>query len=218
MPISMHQIETTRTARYYSLGSPENEIKHLWFVLHGYGQRAEDFIKNFLPIAREDTLIIAPEALSRFYTKGFAGEVGASWMTREDRANEIKDYIRYLDNLYTDLRLQLKKPPAKMIALGFSQGCPAVLRWQAEGNSPAQEIVVWSGDVPRDLTFAKFKSNTEKTGKWLVYSPTDQFITKEIYKESQDLLSDNGIQFQTLNFEGGHRIPDAPLKELRSKF
>ena len=218
MAITEHHVQTTRTARYYSLGSFEGEIKELWFVLHGYGQRAEDFIKNFLPIAREDTLIIAPEALSRFYTKGFAGEVGASWMTREDRMNEIVDYTRYLDNLYAEIGFTLKQPPQKIIGLGFSQGCPALLRWQAEGKSPVNEIVLWSGDVPRDLAFAKFKSNTEKSRKWLIYSKTDEFITPEIYKESQELYLSGAIPFEIMNFEGGHRIPDAPLKELRAKF
>lgn len=218
MSIEVHHIQTTRTARYYSLGSFEGEINELWFVLHGYGQRAEDFIRNFLPIAREDTLIIAPEALSRYYTRGFAGEVGASWMTREDRTSEIQDYVRYLDNLYTEIKFNLKKSPEKIIAFGFSQGSPPVLRWQAEGNSPAHEIVIWSGDVPRDLAFAKFKANTGKARKWLVYSETDKFITPAIYTESQNLYLSNNIPFETLSFEGGHNIPDIPLKELRRKF
>ena len=218
MSITEHHIQTTRTARYYSLGSFKAEINELWFVLHGYAQRAEDFIKNFLPIAREDTLIIAPEALSRFYTKGFAGEIGASWMTREDRMNEIVDYTRYLDNLYTEINFTLKKPPQKIIGFGFSQGCPALLRWQAEGNSAVNEIVVWSGDVPRDLPFAKFKTSTEKSRKWLINSKTDEFITPKIYKESQELYLSNAIPFETMNFEGGHKIPDTVLKELRGKF
>lgn len=216
--IEERHIQTTRTARYYMLGSPECEIRQIWYVLHGYAQRAEDFIKNFLPIAREDTLVIAPEALSRFYTKGFAGEVGASWMTREDRMNEIVDYTRYLDNLYSEVGFTLKSPPQKIIGFGFSQGCPALLRWLAEGNSYADEIVLWAGDVPRDLAFAKFRTNTERSRKWLVNSSTDEFITPKIYAESQELYLSNTIPFQTMNFEGGHKIPDGALKELRGKF
>ncbi len=217
MSISIHHIDTTRTARYYSLGSGEGEINELWFVLHGYGQRAEDFIKNFTPIVNEGVVVIAPEALSRFYVKGFAGEVGASWMTREDRISEIKDYIRYLDNLYAEIKFTLHHPPKKIISLGFSQGCPALMRWQAEGNSPVDEIVIWSGDVPRDLAFAKFKANTQKARKWMISSPTDEFITPEIYNESQGLYLANDIPFQVMNFEGGHKIPDSTLKEFRSK-
>lgn len=218
MQVTEHHLTTTRTARYYSFGSFTEEIDEIWYVLHGYGQRAEDFIKNFTPIAREGILIIAPEALSRFYTKGFAGDVGASWMTREDRTNEIQDHIRYLDNLYAEFGLMMKHRPKRRIGFGFSQGCPALLRWQAEGRSPVDEIVVWSGDVPRDLAFAKFKSNTQQARKWLVNSHTDEFITPKIYRESQELLLSNQIDFQTMNFDGGHRIPDVALKEFRSKF
>jgi predicted esterase len=218
MSITEHHIQTTKTARYYSAGSFEGEVRELWFVIHGYAQRAENFIKDFLPILQEGVLIIAPEALSRFYTKGFSGNVAASWMTREDRKYEIEDYIRYLDNLYSEIMVMLKKPPRKIIVFGFSQGCPTVLRWQAEGNSPANEIVIWSGDVPRDLPFGKFKANSEKANKWLVYSPTDEFITPEIYKESQDLFMANNIEFSTFKFEGGHSIPDSALKELHTRF
>ncbi|MDP4220627.1 MAG: phospholipase [Bacteroidota bacterium] len=218
MPAELHHIQTTRTARYYSLGSFEGEIRELWFVLHGYGQRAEDFLKNFAPLATEGILIIAPEALSRFYTRGFAGDVGASWMTREDRASEIQDYVRYLENLYTEVTLRLKKMPERIVAFGFSQGCPAVLRWQAAGTSPVTEIVIWAGDVPRDLAFSKFRTSTEKARKWLIHSRTDEFISPEIYRESEDLFLSNGIQFHTMDFEGGHKIPEIALKELRSKF
>ena len=37
---------------------------------------------------------MAPEGLSRFYLEGFSGKVGATWMTREDRLNDIDNYLR----------------------------------------------------------------------------------------------------------------------------
>ena len=48
---------------------------------------------------------MAPEALSRFYADvtpgrhGPTSTVGATWMTREDRENEIRDYVAYLDEM-----------------------------------------------------------------------------------------------------------------------
>ena len=102
MKPTAHNIETSRTARYYSLGSFE-AVNELWICLHGYAHRAELFIENFRPIATDGLFIIAPEGLSRFYTRGFCGTVGASWMTREDRENEIKDYVVYLEKLYKEV-------------------------------------------------------------------------------------------------------------------
>ncbi|MEZ4763957.1 MAG: hypothetical protein R3C26_12480 [Calditrichia bacterium] len=37
--------------------------------------------------------------MSRFYLQSTNGRIGATWMTREDRENEIADYLAYLNNL-----------------------------------------------------------------------------------------------------------------------
>ena len=72
--------------------APEDSAaRELWYVLHGYGQLAAPFLEEFRAIDDGTRLIVAPEALSRFY-EGDAqarlhkdASVGASWMTREDR-------------------------------------------------------------------------------------------------------------------------------------
>ena len=94
-----HHIVVNKTATYHTLGDTKT-AKTIWFVLHGYGMLAEYFIKKFEPILNDETCIIAPEGLSKFYTQGFYGRVGATWMTKQDREVEIRDYINYLNQLY----------------------------------------------------------------------------------------------------------------------
>lgn len=212
-----HKIETTKTARYYSLGSFE-WANELWICLHGYAHRAESFIENFRPIASDDRLIIAPEGLSRFYTRGFGGTVGASWMTREDRENEIKDYVVYLEKLYKEVLRICSSKPNRIVLFGFSQGVPAILRTVAETGIKADEIVMWSGDVPRDLNFEGFISNAKNVRKWLVYSKTDPLVRQDIYSETETLLKSHSIEYELLYFDGGHEIPESALKELVGRF
>jgi predicted esterase len=50
------RIAISKTARYYITGKPSTKINSVWFVLHGYGQLAEDFIKYFEPIKDETML------------------------------------------------------------------------------------------------------------------------------------------------------------------
>ena len=101
-----HHLAVERTARYFTDREPSRNIRDVWFVCHGYGQLASDFIREFECIGSTSRLIVAPEALSRFYIAdkgGFHGpdaKIGATWMTREDREVEIADYIGYLDRLY----------------------------------------------------------------------------------------------------------------------
>src|SRR5690606_29110285 len=107
-PETMREQHTTvpRTARYYTLGRAGPELGQVWFVCHGYGQLAARFIRRFRGLDNGRRLIVAPEALSRFYVGDHGGphgpesRVGATWMTREDRLREIDDYVRYLDLLH----------------------------------------------------------------------------------------------------------------------
>ncbi|MBK9635339.1 MAG: hypothetical protein IPO64_12805 [Bacteroidetes bacterium] len=57
------------------------------------------FIEKFEDFDPEEHFVIAPEALSKGYIDGLTGRVGASWMTKEDRTNEIQDYINYLESV-----------------------------------------------------------------------------------------------------------------------
>lgn len=213
-----HNIETTKTARYYSLGTFEG-VNELWICLHGYAHRAESFIENFTPIATTDNrLIIAPEGLSRFYTRGFGGTVGASWMTREDRENEICDYVIYLEKIYKEVLGKCTSKPHRIVLFGFSQGVPAILRTIAETGIQVDEVVMWSGDIPRDLNFEGFITKASNARKWLIYSMTDPLVRQEIYSETQILLKSHNIEYEVLNFEGGHEIPEQALKELVSRF
>ena len=93
-------ITTPKTGKYYVLGEPGNKTKNIWFALHGYGGTAADFADKFKNTLNESMIVIVPEALNRFYVKGFYGSVGASWMTNNERENEIKDYLNFLNNVY----------------------------------------------------------------------------------------------------------------------
>ena len=61
------------------------------------------FIKKFEQLKRPEILFVAPEGLHRFYLKGNAGRVGSSWMTKEDRLNDIDDYNRMLDQVAKEI-------------------------------------------------------------------------------------------------------------------
>ncbi|RZK92309.1 MAG: phospholipase, partial [Hymenobacter sp.] len=101
-----HHLTISRTARYQQLGEFSAATRQLWLVAHGYGQLAEYFMRHFNSVHGLDptgTVIVAPEALSRFYISGTSGRVGASWMTTADRLVEIADQAAYLDALLAHL-------------------------------------------------------------------------------------------------------------------
>jgi predicted esterase len=212
-----HHITVERTARYYTLGDEARKSQELWIVLHGYRNLGRDFAEWFAPI-RQEAFVVAPEALSRFYTKGAGGPesvspVGASWMTREDRLSEIADHIAYLDRLYE--RLTQGKRPLRLILLGYSQGCPAVMRWVAKGKVKPDQVLIWAGDVPRDLDFNAYKAKSTKT--YMVYGDNDTILDNALYTEGEELLRTHEIPFETIRFSGGHEIPADALTAVRKR-
>src|SRR5580692_2153135 len=137
-----NHIIVNKTARYYTLGELSENTGSVCLLLHGHGHNAKNFLGAFKPLWNESKLFVAPEGLNRYYLKGFSGNVGVTWMTREDRLNEIKDYIHYLDDLYEFL--ELEKFTGIITALGFSQGASTVTRWVAATAYRVDNVIVYA--------------------------------------------------------------------------
>ncbi len=219
---SEHHISVARTARYFLLGEPGPDITDVWFCCHGYAQLASDFVKEFECIESPTRLIVVPEALSRFYVPsgtGFHGpdtQVGATWMTREDRENEIVDYVNYLDRLYDGVMTQLDTTNVRISVLGFSQGGATVNRWLTRGRANADRLIMWGSLLASDADLneaAEFFRNTALT---IVYGTRDQFGDPEMIAGYERLLNEKGIAYTLMTFDGGHRMDRDSLKKLAS--
>lgn len=208
-----HIFSAARTARYFTLGSPERAAD-LWIACHGYGQLAARFLERFRPLESDARCIVAPEGLSRFYLTEHPAErrVGASWMTREDRLHEIDDYVRYLDALHA----RVTTDRARVTALGFSQGTATVCRWVALGSARVNRLIVWGGEVPPDLDLGNARVNERLRALrlTLVYGTADQFFTTKIVAATTSRLREHGIEFEEMRFEGGHEIDEPTLRRL----
>jgi dienelactone hydrolase len=140
-----------RTARFATLGDMHERIRQVWFVCHGYSQLVKEFIRYFSVLDDGTRLVVAPEALSRFYLESTDGKVGASWMTKEDRLEEVNDYVRYLDALYEHISTQVDLNGTTVHVFGFSQGVATASRWISRGTVRADQLVLWAGALPPEL-------------------------------------------------------------------
>jgi predicted esterase len=204
---------TQRTARYYVLGTPSEQITDLWIVCHGYGQLARYFIRHFAPLDNGHTLIVAPEGFSRFYLDGFSGRVGATWMTKEDRLAEIEDQAAYL-NLLLKTQLQQLPTTVRVTILGFSQGGATVSRWLASGAAPVHRLILWAASFPEDIDFTSGKAAFNNLPVAIVYGTQDEFITPESLQKKQELLNTLSINPIVYTFEGGHTLHTDTLLQV----
>jgi predicted esterase len=205
-----HHLRVERTARYYTLGGESGAPTAIWFVLHGYAMLAGQFVRFFSDLASPDTLIVAPEALNRFYLVGTdkpAKErpVGATWMTREDRESEIADYIEYLDALHAELAATPASFGAKIGVLGFSQGTATATRWVTHSKVHLDRLVLWGGLMPPERDLAH---DTRLHAMRITYvvGERDQYVNDDMITAEQARLAKANIEHEMIRFAGGHVI------------
>lgn len=203
MNINENFLTVSRTARYYTMGELTEETKDIWVFLHGHKQLARKFISMFADFADQGRYIFAPEALMRQYLNG---DVGATWMTKEDRLNDIKDYVNYLDKLYNEIILpNAKKYSLNINAVGFSQGAATLSRWCAMRAPEFHKTIFWCGNLAHDINFSESNFFT-KSDIILVYGKQDPVFPESARNEQIKLLNDFGIKHSCLTFEGSHEI------------
>jgi len=211
-------IEIKKTARYYVEGKLGPNTEEVWMVCHGYGYMAEYFIKYFTGLASETCCVVAPEALNKFYKDGMGGDVGASWMTKSDRLNEIEDYVNYLDQLLKVIMKDLDVKKVKLNILGFSQGTAAVCRWITMRDVAVDNLIIWAGDIPNDIDFQKFNQVLEDRPLHLIVGDTDKFISQQIMDQFALFLKGKSVNYMLHRYDGGHKIQEALLLELAAGF
>lgn len=243
-----HHIRVARTGRYFTLGSAGTQLREIWVVCHGYRQLARRFLRRFADLDDLNRLIVAPEGLSRFYlhdTEGRHGKevpVGATCMTREDRENEISDYVGFLDGVLDEVLdgfleevsdESLDESPDKvsgeasddgnegsngatprLTVLGFSQGAQTVCRWVAAGDFAVERIILWGAYLPDDFDLERGPKRLGSAGLVLVRGLRDHFISDEAHASQEKKLEALGIPFQTITHPGGHELDPALLREI----
>lgn len=203
-----------KTARIFSLGKAGPEVRRLIIALHGYGQLPAFFLRKFEGLARVDRRIVAPEGLHRFYLQGTEGRVGASWMTKEARLDDIEDQAKHLDAV---LRLEQERNPnlEHITLVGFSQGGSTACRWvdRRMGES-IDHLICWASSFPPDIDYALKKEAFTGLRFETAFGDTDEYAPEHKIQEGMDFLKRFGLVPKLHRYRGGHSIEPSLLKEM----
>jgi predicted esterase len=211
------RLSVERSARYWTLGDRDATHDEVWFVLHGYAQLARRFLRRFEAVAEPGRLVVAPEALSRFYVGSGQGRhgqeavVGATWMTREDREAEIRDYVAYLGRLGE----AVVRGAPRVTVLGFSQGVATAWRWVTLGAAPGlARLVAWSGTLPPDLDLERAAGALSGADVVLVSGEQDETVPPAAAEAAAGRLRAVGVACRVVSHGGGHEIDAETLRGL----
>jgi predicted esterase len=211
-------INVTKRARYYQIGEANSSIKKVWMVFHGYAMLSEFFIKKFEILNDGETLIIAPEALNRFYITENFSRVGASWMTKLERENDIVENNQYIESLFQKVSKDIGHSNFQLNVLGFSQGSATACRWIFSANNKTNNFIVWAGDIPKDCLKDENRSKWNSLNTFLVFGTKDPLITTDLSLKFQKRISEYKLNFDLVEYDGDHRIFPKVLREVSEKF
>jgi predicted esterase len=203
----LYEFKSEKTFRFATLG--ELSTAHtILYVLHGYGQLSEFFIRKFSSLG-EGYFVVAPEGMHRFYLNGTSGRVGASWMTKEARETDIADNINWLNDL--DKRIDADNQQRRKVILGFSQGGATAARWYYNREIHADQLIMWASVFPPDLTIEKEIRSNEDKGIFVVGSQDTYF---EDIDGKMAIEHFQQLGFTPFTFDGGHDLDENTLVKL----
>jgi predicted esterase len=212
MPIINAKMQIRHTV-YFTVQTPEGNGPHpALIVLHGFGQRAEEFVKVFESLPSHGILVAAPQGPHQFYPKFPEREVGFSWLTRYERDQSVADFISYMQQFVELLKNEHAADLTRLYVLGFSQGVSMAYRFWAHQAAPVRGIIAISSDLPPDV--AERLSFTRPTNVLLVHGREDQMVSINKSREAETILRAHSIPVELLEFDGGHYVPSSAIERV----
>ena len=212
-----HNISFEFSSSYITCNKLTDNTENIWIVFHGYGQLSKYFIRRFDVLDGDKNYIIAPQGLSKFYVDEDYKNVGASWLTKEDRESDLLNQQKYLIKLMDELKLKIDFSKIKINLFGFSQGVSALTRLLMNYNMKVNNIIIWAGWVP-DEFFNINKDVLKDTNLFFVVGNKDKYynnpIIKGYLKKFKNILNKEIDYFV---FNGGHIVDRKVLKKINEK-
>lgn len=172
---------------------------------HGYGQTAEDQMQVLRRIPGADNWVCcAIQALHPFYPK--PGEIGACWMTSQDRELRIEENIRFVDRVVS--RIRNEGPVNRVLVYnGFSQGTAMACRAAAGGEHRPDGVLLLGGDIPPEL------DDLDRMSRVLIArGRRDPIYRRSRWDSDLSRLEGASLTTTRCEFDGGHEVSETWLQ------
>jgi predicted esterase len=138
-------------------------------------------------------------------------------MTREDREQEIADYVRYLDLVHAEVRARVSTR-ARFYLLGFSQGVATAGRWLDRGASRHDAYCFWAGTLPPELNLEAAHPGLAGRRIALAAGHRDEYLPPDWLATESRRLGAAGGEVRAFPFHGGHRLDRTVLAQVAGFF
>lgn len=206
-------LQVRRTARYFVSRTIDERIKKVMVLLHGYAQNADGFLESCMALDNEETLLIAPEGLSKFYWKDFTTAPSSSWMTSLERENEIEDTMSYLEQVVQEVQSKLPMGGIEYSCMGFSQGAATASRFCANPWIRFENLILYGGAPAHDLNWDALPQDLNFQ---LIYGDQDVFVSQSQVSKVEALIKSKHFLVHVHPYKGKHKIEEEGLRVIQS--
>lgn len=212
-----HHIDFNFSAPYYTLNTLSDQTTDVWIACPGYGQLGKYFIRRFDVFDAEKHFVIALQGLSKFYLPD-QKNVGASWMTKEDRETDMDNQRSYFDAVINEAFQGRPLANFKIHLMGFSQGVSMISRMAAHSKIDFDTLVLWAGGFPPELSQADFDHIRSTAKLKVVIGSNDEFysLDKNYQPEVEKMEAAIGLKPEIIVFDGIHEVKREVLAECLS--
>ena len=137
--------------------------------------------------------------------------MGASWITKEDKLDDINDNIAYLNSLFESTTKNIDLNSIDIHVLGFSQGGATACRWILNSNIKINSLCLWGADIPIDCLSENNRGKWNQFKTTLIVGKKDEFISEENKKKFAKLLNSYGLKYELIEYDGAHKIIEEVL-------
>ena len=128
----------------------------------------------------------------------------ASWMTKEDRLDEIADYTRWLDRVH-DIS-GLKRSSIPLTVFGYSQGCATAWRWLINSKPRVDTFIMWSGWLPEDMDYHRHHAYLSTIRLIYVHGESDPYYANDRFSLLKRRFDEAGLKPEIVTHPGGHAL------------
>lgn len=166
---------------------------------HGYMENAAIQMARLEEMPGADAwTLVSVQGLHRFY-RGRTEEIGASWMTAEDRDAAIADNLAYVA---AALRLVPPRGAMRLVHVGFSQGVAMAFRAAVRVVPAAAGVIAVAGDVPPELVV---DPTAAFPPVFLARGAGDDWYTAEKHDADIAELRAHGAKVHPFVYDAGHK-------------
>jgi len=205
-PDNVEKLRTEVTA-YYGLqlpSAPSEALPALLLAIHGWGQNAPRFLRDFDVLRAHNVVVAAPQGLHQFYLDPGTKKVGFNWLTAYDRQQAIDDTNRFLAKLLDTIEERHPFDRSKVFLLGFSQGSAMAWRFAVSDWLVPAGLISIGADLPEDV--AARLGEAAPFPSLLLRGADDPLAGPALHEHAESTLRGQDWAVTAETYPGEHRI------------